>query len=56
VVRFTLRPLCHRRKSRGTHWIGAWVSPRAGQDTMAKRKKSHHCLCWEMRPGRPAHT
>jgi hypothetical protein len=26
------------RKSPGTHWIGGWVSPRAGLDTVEKRK------------------
>jgi len=28
----------------GTHWIGGWVSRRAGLDAVAMRKKkSHHC-------------
>jgi hypothetical protein len=31
-----------------THWIGGWVGPRAGLDTLEKRKISH---CWESNPG-----
>jgi hypothetical protein len=38
VVSFTPRPLYHRRKPPGTHWIGAWVGPRVGLDAVAKRK------------------
>jgi hypothetical protein len=27
-----------RDKAPGTHWIGGWVGPRAGLDTVVKRK------------------
>jgi len=39
-----------------TNWIGGWVGPRAGLDAIAKRTISHHCLCWELNPGRPARS
>jgi hypothetical protein len=32
------RPLYPRGKGPGTHSIGGWVDPRAGQDDMEKRK------------------
>jgi hypothetical protein len=32
-------------KAPNTHWIRSWVSPRAGQDAVKKRKKC--CLCHE---------
>jgi hypothetical protein len=38
VVSFTHRPLYPQGKSPGTHWIGGWMGPRAGLDTVAKRK------------------
>jgi hypothetical protein len=37
---------------RDTHWIGGWVGPRAGLDTMEKRKNP--CPCQESNPGCPA--
>jgi hypothetical protein len=27
-----------RERAPGTHWIGGWVGPRAGLDTVVKRK------------------
>jgi hypothetical protein len=42
------------KRVHGTHWIGGWVSPRAGLDAVEKRKIS--CPCRESNPGRPAHT
>jgi hypothetical protein len=30
------------------------VGPRADLDEMAKRK--YHCLCWDSKPGNPAHS
>jgi len=38
VVSFTHRPLYPRERTRGTHWIGGWVGPSAGLDTVVKRK------------------
>jgi len=38
----------------GTNWIESSVGPRPGLDAVAKRKESHHCLCREFNPGRPA--
>jgi hypothetical protein len=38
VVSFTLRLLYFRGKTRGTHWIGGWVDPRAFLDDVEKRK------------------
>jgi hypothetical protein len=35
----------------GTHWIGGWVSLRAGLDTQARVKIL--CLCWGSNPGHP---
>jgi len=39
VVGLILRPLYPHGKSPGTHWIGGWVSHRAGPDVVAKRVK-----------------
>jgi hypothetical protein len=36
-VSFTARPICP-----GTHWRGTWVSLRAGQNAVAKRKVIFH--------------
>jgi hypothetical protein len=30
VVSFSLRPLHHRKRAHGFHWIRGWVSPSAG--------------------------
>jgi hypothetical protein len=38
VVSFTPRPLYFMLRALGTHWIGGWMSPRAGLDTMANKK------------------
>jgi hypothetical protein len=38
----------------GSHWIGGWVDPKAGQDDMEKRKIS--CLCRESNPDSGAHS
>jgi hypothetical protein len=38
VVRFTPQPLYPRGRVPGIHWIGGWVSPRAGLDDVEKRK------------------
>jgi hypothetical protein len=35
----------------GTHWIGGWVGPRVGLDTVEKRKILH---CQELNLGHPA--
>jgi hypothetical protein len=35
----------------GKHWIGGWVGPRAGLDTMSKRKIPSPC--WESNPDDP---
>jgi hypothetical protein len=39
-------------RANDTHWIGGWVSPRAGLDATEKRKTS--CPCLEWNPDRPA--
>jgi hypothetical protein len=39
--------------SPGIHWIGDWVSPRAGLDAVEKREILH---CRESNLGRPAHS
>jgi hypothetical protein len=36
-----------------THWIGNWVDPRVGLNTVEKRKS---CPCWELNPSHPAHS
>jgi len=36
----------------GTHWIGGWVSPRAGLDAVLKNFHYYHCR--KLNPGRPA--
>jgi hypothetical protein len=41
-----------RERAPDTHWIGGWVGPRAGLDTVSKRKiPSPH---WESNPDHPA--
>jgi hypothetical protein len=42
--------------ARGTRRRGDWVGLRAGLDAVAKRKKSYHCTCLELNPGRPARS
>jgi hypothetical protein len=37
-----------KERAPGTHWIGAWVGPTAGLDTVKKRRTS--CPCWESKP------
>jgi hypothetical protein len=37
-VNFTPRLLKLRERAVGTHWIGGWVGPKAGQDAVEKRK------------------
>jgi hypothetical protein len=32
------RPLYPRGRALGTHWVGGWVGPRAGLDTVEKVK------------------
>jgi hypothetical protein len=51
VVRFTPRPRFYPRgRTRGTHWTGAWVRPRAGLDTEARGKIL--CPCRGSNPDR----
>jgi hypothetical protein len=38
VVSFTHRPLYPQGTTRGTHWTGGWVGPRAVLDAVVKRK------------------
>jgi hypothetical protein len=41
-----------KEKAPGTHWIGGWVSPRFGLDTVENIKISLPLLaCWELNPG-----
>jgi len=44
------------KRARGTHWTGGWLGPRAGLDSVAKRKKFYHCPCRESNLGRLAST
>jgi hypothetical protein len=37
VVTFTAQPPYPREMAPGTHWIGCWVGPRAGLDTVENR-------------------
>jgi len=37
MVSFTGR-FTPRERAPGTHWIGGWVGPKAGQDLVSKRK------------------
>jgi hypothetical protein len=41
-------------RSLGTHWIGGWVGPRAGLDTVVKRKILSPCQ--ESNPDRPSRS
>jgi hypothetical protein len=46
----------HGERTTGTHWIGGWVVPRAGMDTVEKRK-FFILPGLELRHlGRPAHS
>jgi hypothetical protein len=38
----------------GIHWTGGWVG--LSQSGWEEEKKSHHCPCWELNPGHPAHS
>jgi hypothetical protein len=38
LVSFTPRPLYPRERAPYTHWTRGWVGPRAGLDTVVKRK------------------
>jgi len=40
VVSFTSGRLTPSERTPGTHWIGGWVGPRAGLDTVSKRNIS----------------
>jgi len=35
-------PLPPEEIAPGTHWLGVWVSPRAGLDAVARKNKSHY--------------
>jgi hypothetical protein len=37
-----------RERAPGTHWMGGWVGPRAGLDTVVKRKVPS--ACWDSNP------
>jgi hypothetical protein len=41
-------------RATGTDWIGGWVGPRSGVNTVEKREIS--CTRWESNPGRPYRT
>jgi len=38
VVSFTLRPLYPGERAPGAYWIGGWVGPITGLDTVTKKK------------------
>jgi hypothetical protein len=42
-----------RERASGTHWIGDWMSPRAGMEVVPKRINLPY-PCREPHPGRPA--
>jgi len=50
------QPACFtpRERVQVTHWIGGWVSPRAGLDVVTKRKIPSSCQ--ESNPGCPTHS
>jgi hypothetical protein len=50
--RHGLAALYSRERTPGTHWIGRWVSIRAGLDTEAR--ENILCLCRGWNPGRQA--
>jgi hypothetical protein len=43
VVSFTPGHFTPRERAPGTHWIGSWMGPRAGLDTVLKRKIPSPC-------------
>jgi len=45
-----------RERAHCTHWLGGWVVLRASTDAVAKRKKSLHFPCWELKARRPARS
>jgi hypothetical protein len=48
VVSLTPRPLYHRERAIGTHWIGGWMGSRTVPDAVVKRKI--HSLCRDSKP------
>jgi hypothetical protein len=48
MVSFRPLPQYTRGKAPGTHWIGDWVSPKAGLDATKRREISY--LCQESNP------
>jgi len=54
VVRFMSWPLYLRERAPGTHWIGGWVRPIDGLDTVVRRKIPYPC--WELKHSWPAHS
>jgi hypothetical protein len=55
VVSFTLRPLYPGERARGIRYIGGWVDPRAGLDSVAKRR-IFTSPCRELTRGRPTRS
>jgi len=49
VFGFSPWPLYPRERASGSNWIGDWMGPRAGLDTVVKRKKSQPLLGIEPR-------
>jgi hypothetical protein len=54
MVSFTTWPLKPEETPLDTHYVGGWVVPRAGLDTVERRKIS--CPCQESNPGRPSRS
>jgi hypothetical protein len=52
MVSFMLLPLHPGDRAPTTHWIGGGIGPRAGLDTMEKRKISYPCQ--KLNPSHPA--
>jgi hypothetical protein len=47
-------PAALRETTRGTHWTGGQMEPRATLDTVQHRKTS--CSCWEWNPSCSSHS
>jgi hypothetical protein len=53
VVSFTPGRFTPRERAAGTHWIGSWVGPRTGLDTVMKRKIHIPCRDSNLRSSSP---
>jgi hypothetical protein len=56
VFSFTLRRLYPLEKNLWYQWTEDYVGPIVGLDAVVKKKRSFHCPCRELNPGRPARS